>query len=233
MNELLLSGSVILIYGAVLLAYRFFGKTGLYAMTAITTVLANIEVLIIVEGFGMEQTLGNVMFASTFLITDILSENEGKKSASRAVWIGVFSSLTMLAFTQYWLLYTPAETDWASEHIRAIFSTTPRMLFASFLAYVISQRFDVWLYHRFWDMTSRLTGSKMSLLWLRNNGATLISLVLNTLIFTFTAFYGWYDTESLIHIMLSSYLIFIVTSLLDTPVVYLSRLMKQKGMIRE
>ncbi len=233
MNELLLSGSVILIYGAVLLAYRFFGKTGLYAMTAITTVLANIEVLIIVEGFGMEQTLGNVMFASTFLITDILSENEGKKSASRAVWIGVFSSLTMLAFTQYWLLYTPAETDWASEHIRAIFSTTPRMLFASFLAYVISQRFDVWLYHRFWDMTSRLTGSKMSLLWLRNNGATLISQVLNTLIFTFTAFYGWYDTESLIHIMLSSYLIFIVTSLLDTPVVYLGRLMKQKGMIRE
>lgn len=202
-------------------------------MTAITTVLANIEVLIIVEGFGMEQTLGNVMFASTFLITDILSENEGKKSASRAVWIGVFSSLTMLAFTQYWLLYTPAETDWASEHIRAIFSTTPRMLFASFLAYVISQRFDVWLYHRFWDMTSRLTGSKMSLLWLRNNGATLISQVLNTLIFTFTAFYGWYDTESLIHIMLSSYLIFIVTSLLDTPVVYLGRLMKQKGMIRE
>ena len=233
MNELLLSGSVILIYGAVLLAYRFFGKTGLYAMTAITTVLANIEVLIIVEGFGMEQTLGNVMFASTFLITDILSENEGKKSASRAVWIGVFSSLTMLAFTQYWLLYTPAETDWASEHIRAIFSTTPRMLFASFLAYVISQRFDVWLYHRFWDMTSRLTGSKMSLLWLRNNGATLISQVLNTLIFTFTAFYGWYDTESLIHIMLSSYLIFIVTSLLDTPVVYLSRLMKQNGIIRE
>lgn len=233
MNELLLSGSVILIYGAVLLAYRFFGKTGLYAMTAITTVLANIEVLIIVEGFGMEQTLGNVMFASTFLITDILSENEGKKSASRAVWIGVFSSLTMLAFTQYWLLYTPAETDWASEHIRAIFSTTPRMLFASFLAYVISQRFDVWLYHRFWDMTSRLTGSKTSLLWLRNNGATLISQVLNTLIFTFTAFYGWYDTESLIHIMLSSYLIFIVTSLLDTPVVYLGRLMKQKGMIRE
>lgn len=233
MNELLLSGSVILIYGAVLLAYRFFGKTGLYAMTVITTVLANIEVLIIVEGFGMEQTLGNVMFASTFLITDILSENEGKKSASRAVWIGVFSSLTMLAFTQYWLLYTPAETDWASEHIRAIFSTTPRMLFASFLAYVISQRFDVWLYHRFWDMTSRLTGSKMSLLWLRNNGATLISQVLNTLIFTFTAFYGWYDTESLIHIMLSSYLIFIVTSLLDTPVVYLGRLMKQKGMIRE
>ena len=233
MNELLLSGSVILIYGAVLLAYRFFGKTGLYAMTAIMTVLANIEVLMLVEGFGMEQTLGNVMFASTFLITDILSENEGKKSASRAVWIGVFSSLTMLAFTQYWLLYTPAETDWASEHIRAIFSTTPRMLFASFLAYVISQRFDVWLYHRFWDMTSRLTGSKMSLLWLRNNGATLISQVLNTLIFTFTAFYGWYDTESLIHIMLSSYLIFIVTSLLDTPVVYLSRLMKQKGMIRE
>ena len=87
-NELLLIGSVIIIYGAVIFAYRAFGKTGLYAMTVIATILANIEVLMIIEGFGMEQTLGNVMFASTYLVTDILSENEGKKSASRAVWLG-------------------------------------------------------------------------------------------------------------------------------------------------
>ena len=72
-NELLLAGSVLLIYGAVLAAYRIFGKTGLYAMTMAVTILANVEVLILIEGFGMEQTLGNVMFASTYLITDILS----------------------------------------------------------------------------------------------------------------------------------------------------------------
>lgn len=126
-NELLLIGSVVLIYGAVLLGYRLFGKTGIYAMTVIATILANIEVLMMIDGFGMEQTLGNVMFASTYLITDILSENEGEKSATRAVWLGVFTSGAMLIFSQYWLLYIPSASDWAGEHIRAIFSTTPRL----------------------------------------------------------------------------------------------------------
>lgn len=147
-NELLLIGSVVLIYGAVLLGYRLFGKTGIYAMTVIATILANIEVLMMIDGFGMEQTLGNVMFASTYLITDILSENEGEKSATRAVWLGVFTSGAMLIFSQYWLLYIPSASDWAGEHIRAIFSTTPRLMLASFLGYVVSQRIDVWLYHR-------------------------------------------------------------------------------------
>ena len=230
MNELLLTGSVVLIYGAVLMAYRLFGKAGLYVMTAVTIVLANIEVLILIEGFGSEQTLGNVMFASTFLITDILSENEGKKSSARAVWLGVFTSAIMLLFTQYWLLYTPAGSDWAFGHISAIFSTTPRMLLASFVGYALSQRFDVWLYHRWWDFTAKRSGSRDRFLWLRNNGSTLISQIINTVTFTLIAFAGWYDGPTLLSIMLSSYVIFIVTSLADTPVVYLARALKRRGL---
>lgn len=230
-NELLLIGSVILIYGTVLLAYRIFGKVGMYVMTVIVTILANIEVLMLVDGFGMEQTLGNVTFASTYLVTDILSENEGKKSASRAVWIGVFTSVVMLLFTQYWLLYTPATSDWAYEHITAIFSTTPRLLAASFIGYVISQRFDVWIYHKWWDLTSKKTGDSKRFLWLRNNGSTLVSQVINTVLFTTIAFAGWYDTKTLFSVMLSSYLIYVFTSLLDTPIVYCARWMKQKGTV--
>ena len=232
-NELLLIGSVILIYGAVLVAYRIFGKIGMYVMTVIATILANIEVLMLVEGFGMEQTLGNVMFASTYLVTDILSENEGKKSAARAVWLGVFTSVIMLLFTQYWMLYTPAETDWAREHITAIFSSTPRLLAASFAGYVVSQRFDVWLYHKWWDFTSKKTGDSKRFLWLRNNGSTLISQIVNTVIFTTIAFFGMYETKTFISIMLSSYVIYIFTSLLDTPIVYIARWMKNKGYVRE
>ena len=68
LNELLLTGSVVFIFSSVLLVYYIFGKTGLYCLSAIVTVLANIEVLILVNAFGVEQTLGNVLFASTFLI---------------------------------------------------------------------------------------------------------------------------------------------------------------------
>ena len=230
-NEILLIGSVVLTYGAVLAAYRLFGKTGLFAFTALATVLANVEVLMIVEGFGMEQTLGNVMFASTYLVTDILSENEGKASAARAVWVGVFTSVAMLLFTQYWMLYDLAPSDWAGEAISTIFSTTPRMLLASFLGYIVSQRTDVWLYHFWWNLTEKKTGSRTAGLWLRNNGSTLISQLINTVIFTTAAFAGWYDNSTLFAVMLSSYVIYIVTSLVDTPVVYLARRMKQKGRI--
>lgn len=61
MNELLLIGSVVLIFGTVILAYKLFGKAGLFCVSAIATVLANIEVIILVKAFGMEQTLGNVL----------------------------------------------------------------------------------------------------------------------------------------------------------------------------
>lgn len=226
-NELLLMGSVLVNYGLVLLAYKLFGKSGLYIMTVFSTILANIEVLIMIDGFGMEQTLGNVIFASTYLITDILSENEGKRSADKAVWIGVFTSASMLLITQYWLLYTPAASDWASPHISAIFSTTPRLLLASFLGYVVSQKLDVWLYHRWWALTTKKTGNKKAFLWLRNNGSTLISQFINTIVFNMIAFWGMYDGATVVSIMVAGYVIYVFTSLLDTPFVYLARKMKK------
>ncbi len=223
MNEILLVGSLLLIYGGVLIAYRVFGKSGLYMMTVLCTILANIECLIMVNAFGMEQTLGNVFFAATFLVTDILSENEGKKEAGKAVWIGVFTSFFTIIVTQYWFLYTPSDQDWVMPYIKGVFSNTPRMMLASLIVYAVSQRFDVWLYHAWWKFTEQKFGSKQSFLWLRNNGSTLISQIVNTVLFTLLAFTGIYDSQTLVSVIISSYIIFIFTSLLDTPIVYIAR----------
>lgn len=222
-NELLLIGSVVFIFGAVLFAYKFFGKTGLYCVSAIATVLANIEVAVLINAFGMEQTLGNVLFASTFLVTDILSECEGKKAANKAVWLGVFSSLFFLLLSQSWRIYIPSENDTIHSSIQAVFSNTPRMIVASLVVYAISQLFDVWLYHKWWAFTEKKFGDKRRFLWLRNNGSTLISQILNTALFTLFAFWGTYDVKTLVSIFLSSYVIYIFTSLLDTPCLYLAR----------
>ncbi|MBE6593468.1 MAG: VUT family protein [Ruminococcaceae bacterium] len=231
-NEILLLLSVLLIYGGVLICYRLFGKHGLFAFSATATVLANIEVLIIVNAFGMEQTLGNVMFASTYLITDILSENENKKDASRAVYIGIFTSIAMLVLTQLWMLFTPSSSDFVMPAIKQIFSTTPRLMLASILGYAVSQRLDVALYHTWWDLTSK-GGDSRRMLWLRNNFSTLISQLINTVLFTSVAFFGLYDMPTFISIMISSYVIYIFTSLLDTPAVYIARRMKEKGLIKQ
>ena len=106
-NELLLILSLVLIYTCVVLFYRFLGRSGLYCWTVLATIAANIEVLIVVDAFGMEQTLGNILFASTFLVTDILSETEGKRAANKAVLIGILTSGIFILISQSWLLYTP------------------------------------------------------------------------------------------------------------------------------
>lgn len=227
-NEILLIGSLIFIFGTVLLAYRFFGKTGLFCISAIATVLANIEVVILVNAFGMEQTLGNVLFASTFLVTDILSECEGKKEANKAVWLGVLSSIFFLVLSQSWIYYIPSENDFVHSSVKEVFANTPRMIIASLAVYAISQLFDVWLYHKWWAFTEKRFGDKRRFLWLRNNGSTLVSQLLNTLLFTLFAFWDTYDIKTLASIFLSSYVIYVVTSLLDTPVLYLARKIHEK-----
>ena len=222
-NELLLILTLLLTFSGILVFYKIFGKTGLHVWTAIATITANIEVLILVEAFGMEQTLGNVLFASNFLVTDILSELHGKEEANKAVNIGIAASIAFIFISQSWFLYTPAANDWASESIYAIFSNTPRLMLASFLVYAICQKFDVWAYHKWWAFTQKKFGDKDSFLWLRNNGSTLVSQLLNTVLYTFGAFLGTYDLETLFSICVSSYIIFMVTSLADTPFVYLAK----------
>lgn len=230
MNELLLIASVVFIFGAVLLAYKFFGKTGLVCVSAMATVLANIEALVLVKAFGMEQTLGNVLFAATFLITDILSECEGKKEADKAVWLGIFSSVFFLVLSQSWLVYVPSDSDFVTPAMKTVFSNTPRMIISSLVVYAISQFFDVWLYHKWWKFTEKKFGDKRKFLWLRNNGSTLISQIANTLLFTLFAFWGTYDAKTLVSIFISSYVIFVFTSLIDTPALYLARRIHDKKM---
>lgn len=228
-NELLLVASLIFIFGSVVISYCLFGKAGLFGMTVISTVLANIEVLVLINAFGMEQTLGNVFFAATFLITDILSENESKKEADRAVMIGIFTAVFTLIATGFWFWFQPSENDYISPALRTVFSNTPRMMLSSLAVYALTQRFDVWLYHKWWDFTTKKCGDSHKFLWVRNNCATLASQLLNTVLFNVLAFAGKYDVKTLVSIIISSYVIFIFTSLLDTPAVYIARKLKEKG----
>jgi uncharacterized integral membrane protein (TIGR00697 family) len=228
-NELLIILSFAVIYGGVVAFYRLFGKGGLLAFNVLATLLANIEVLMLVHAFGVEMTLGNVLFASTFLITDILSENHSRKDANRAVIISTACSIIFIALTQMWLLYTPSENDWASGAIHTIFKSTPRIVCASLGVYLIAQLTDVWLYHKWWAWSRKRFGDSRRGLWIRNNGSTMISQFLNTVLYTFFAFYGTYSFQTLVSIFLSSYTIYFFTSLLDTPFVYWCRKIHEKN----
>ena len=223
MNELLLVLSLLISFGATVLFLKLFGKSGLFAWIGICAVFANVEVLILVHAFGMDQTLGNTLFASSFLATDILSELYGKKDANKGVLVGIITTVLFILLSTMWINYVPAEGDWAMPFVKQLFANTPRVLIASLIAYAVSEAFDVWLYHKWWTLTEKKFGNKDKYLWFRNNFSTLFSQLVNIVIFNFGAFLGIYSLSQLFSITIACYVIYIVTSLLDTPFIYLAK----------
>lgn len=223
MNEFLLILSLVLSFGGTVLFFKIFGKAGLFAWIGIAAIFANIEVTILVNAFGMTQTLGNTLFASSFLTTDILSEIYGKKEANKGVILGIFVTVFFIILSAIWVRYIPSGNDWAMPAIKTIFSNTPRILCASLAGYAISNLIDVQLYHKWWNFTQKKFGNSKKFLWVRNNFSTLISQFVNIVIFNFIAFWGIYEFSNLVSITAACYLIYIFTSLLDTPFIYFAR----------
>ena len=84
-------------------------------------------------------------------------------------------------------------------------------------------------YYKWWAWSRKRFGDSRRGLWIRNNGSTMISQFLNTVLYTFFAFYGTYSFQTLVSIFLSSYTIYFFTSLLDTPFVYWCRKIHEKN----
>lgn len=223
-NSILFFVGVFVYLIAVIVAYKLFGKTGLYVFTAISAILANIQVCKNIEIFGMEATAGNVLYAASFLVTDILSEKFGKKAAQKAVWIGMFTTIIFLIGTQELLLLKPSESDFVHDSMATLFGLVPRISIGSILGYLCSQSIDVFLYHAIW----KKTGESKKLLWVRNCGSTLVSQAVDTVVFTTIAFYGEYETNVFVSILLTTYLFKAIVAVCDTPFVYLARKIKTK-----
>ena len=217
-NELYGLLFIVINFSLVLVCYRLFGKTGLFVWIGFSTVLANVQVVETIEIFGWTATLGNTMYASAFLVTDIINERYGKKEAQKAVWLGFFTLLTMTFIMQLVLLFEPHPGDIAHEHIEGIFGLLPRVALGSLAAFIFSQLIDVHLFT--WI---RKKFPKDGQFWIRNNGSTLLSQLIDTLIFTSIAFLGVYPTDVWIEIFVTTYILKSVVSILDTPFGYIAK----------
>lgn len=227
-NEFIWLAEIIINFLLIILAYRLFGKWGLIMWIPVSTIIANIQVVQTIELFGFSATLGNVVYATSFLITDILSENYGKKEANKAVWIGFFSLISMTLLMNLALLFHPLESDEfsATTHsaLNTIFSLMPRIALASLTAYLISQRHDVWAFH-FWK--DRFPEDRH--LWIRNNLSTMVSQLFDSAVFVMIAFWGVFDNSILLEIFLTTYFLKWLVAAADTPFVYWAKSIHRKG----
>lgn len=217
MNELILLGEVVLMFTTLLCFKRAFGKEGLFIWIGIASVLANIQVTKSVEMFGIDATLGNVLFSSVFLATDLLRECYGKKEAKKGVWIGVSSIVLYLAYSQITLSYIPSNIDVSNEAMNTLFALSPRVCVASLIMYTIANIADVHIYDRLHEL---FNGKK---LWFRNNVATILCNCIENFGFMFLAFGGIYSVKDILTIAVGASLIEIAVALCDTPFLYIGR----------
>jgi uncharacterized integral membrane protein (TIGR00697 family) len=223
MNELLGIIELIVVFGGVLLSKKLFGKKGLFAWVVIAGILANLQVNKTITLFGLDVAMGNVMFASSFLATDMLSEIYGKKVAKKAVIAGVSALVFFVCFMQFTLSFTPSEYDVITPAMSEFFQMSVRTTVASVTMYALANICDVYLF----DFLKKKTNGKK--LWLRNNVSTIICNGLENFGFIFLAFYGVLENESLLPIALTTTAVEAVIALLDTPFLYIAKKTKTKG----
>ena len=156
----------------------------------------------------------------TFLVTDIVSEIYGARRARYMVIMGFAMSVVLLLFSLTGIALPAAEFYPAQDAYETIFGPVWRLLFGSMAAYLLAQMIDVRLFH-FWK---RLTQGKH--LWLRNNGSTMISQLVDSLtvniIFLYknpVVFTG--DFLDVIVVALNVYVFKLIIAALDTPFCYL------------
>ncbi|WP_027129228.1 queuosine precursor transporter [Fusobacterium perfoetens] len=228
-NELLWALMLIVNFLSIIFIYKKFGKIGLYSWIPVSTILANIQVVLLVRLFGFSTTLGNILYAGGFLVTDILAENYGKKSAQKAVQIGFFSLIVTSIIMKIAVLFVPLEEGIVMfESVKQIFDFMPRLMIASLLAYFISQSHDIWAYE-FWK--KKYSSTKH--IWIRNNASTLVSQFIDNLVFTIVAFYGVYPFEVLKEIFIATYVIKFIVAISDTPFVYIAHYLKRNNLVEE
>ncbi len=228
MNELLWFAMMLANFLFILLFYKLFGKTGLFIWIPIAAIVANIQVLKLVDLFGINATLGNIVYATSFLVTDILSENYGKKSANKAVLVGFVSLIASMALFQAALWFQPSADDWAQESLKNIFGLMPRIVLASLLAFGLSQFHDVWAYN-FW----KKKWPSRRFIWIRNNASTMVSQLIDSAVFTVAAFAGQLPADVLFQIFLSTYILKWIVALMDTPFIYIAAWMHRTGRVPE
>lgn len=222
MNEFLLIIEMVACFSALLLAKKLFGKAGVFAWIGVASILANIQVVKGVVLFGMEATLGNVLFASNFLATDILTECYGEKDARKGVHIGLYAVLIYLFCSQLSLLFAPSAIDTAHDAMLGLFTLAPRVCIASVAMFYLSNLLDVMLYSR---LKERYGEGRM---WLRNNISTIVCNSVENFGFAFLAFAGVYPIEDVLIIGLSTSVIETIIALCDTPFLYIAKHIKTK-----
>jgi uncharacterized integral membrane protein (TIGR00697 family) len=198
--------------------YWWFGKIGLYGVIVLNIMLSNLQGPKLTVIFGMPTSLGVILYSGIYFATDLLSERYGKLEANRAVLLGFASSLIVVFIVTVSILFLPApQAVVVHNAITLLFGFTPRFVFGSLFAYLISQSFDVWIFHYLKEKTQGRH------LWFRNNVSTLLSQAVDTVLYSLVVWWGIVALNQAIQLGIVKYIFKVIIALIDTPFIYWAR----------
>jgi len=217
----------------ILALLKFYGAFGLYVYNALAITIANIQVLRFAhyESFSEPVALGTVLITSAFFVNDILSEHYGPEVAKKSVTLGFWAQLVVIVWMVLALGHPLIPLEGATEAVKEahlnyeammqLFSPSLRILFASLVAYFISQWLDIIVFNRLRQATHN------RFLWLRQNIAMLIAGVLDIVLFSILAWVILSEkplstTELWMTYILSAQITRIILNIASTPLMYLS-----------
>jgi uncharacterized integral membrane protein (TIGR00697 family) len=177
-------------------------------------ITANITAVKLINLFGFILPAAILIFPLSYIIGDVLTEVYGYGQARRVIWLGFFCNfITVLAIWMGQVL--PAASFWqGQEAYQRILGYTPRLLFASFLAYLAG------------EFANSLVLAKMKIatggrwLWMRTIGSTLVGQGLDSLVFITLAFFGTIPVTALVLTIMTQWLAKSIYEAAVTPLTY-------------
>ena len=218
-QELLWVLTVVYDLGLAIILYRFFGKYGLYAAVILGIVLGNLQGGKVSQleffGYSFTASMGAILYSGIYFATDVLNEKFGREEANRAVMLGFVANIAVMITLLISVQFRPSEITGSALEVHNAISTlagySPFFVIGSLIAYLVSQTFDVWIFHRI----KVLTDGKY--LWLRNNVSTITSQALDTFLYTFVWVIGTeLSFAAAFGIALTKYVFKVIIALVDT-----------------
>ncbi len=189
-------------------------------------IAANVIAVKIVEPFGWVVPAAIVIFPVTYIFGDVLTEVYGYARARQVIWLGFFCNL--LAVVAIYLGgILPAAPFWEGQvAYETILGYTPRLLAASFLAYLVG------------EFANAIVLAKMKVttngrwLWSRTIGSTIIGQGLDSLVFIVLAFVGTIPASAMLAAIVTQWLVKSLYEVLATPLTYVvvNRLKRSEGL---
>ena len=162
--------------------------------------------------------MGAILYSGIYFATDVLNEKFGRKEANRAVMLGFVANVAVMITLLISVQFKPSDITGSALEVHNAISTlagySPIFVIGSLTAYLISQTFDVWFFHKIKSYTGE------SKLWLRNNLSTITSQLLDTMIYQFTWVLAGMDIKTAFLIAATKYIFKVIIAGLDTIFIY-------------